>query len=173
MSADQPTDTTSPPSWTTRPAILDDVDAIAAVHRASWRETYEGHLPEELILRLEEPGLRERQWRETLAADPDSHRINVGVVDGDIVGIASARRADEPDAPREWELQVLYTLARTHGSGLGQALVEATIGDRPAFLWVSEGNARAERFYARLGFSPEDPPVRRWEAPPFDIRLVR
>lgn len=177
MPADQPVPAPAPrpapATWLVRPATLDDVVAIAGVHRASWRETYTGHLPEEVIAHYEAPGLRETQWRETLEAEPAAHRAHVGIVDGEIVGVAWARLADEPDAPREWELKILYTLARTHGSGLGQALVEATIGDGPAYLWVSEGNTRAERFYARLGFRPETPPARRWETPPFDIRLVR
>ena len=39
-----------------------------------------------------------------------------------------------------------------HGSGTGQALLDAAVGDRPAFLWTAEDNPRAQAFYRRNGF---------------------
>ncbi len=35
-----------------RPATLEDATAIAAIHVQSWRETYAGIMPEEVIGRL-------------------------------------------------------------------------------------------------------------------------
>ena len=177
-------------AWTVRPATLDDVDGLSRVHRQSWRETYEGHLRDEVIEHFETPGVREGQWTGVLSNLSENAVVVVAEQDGKIVGFAhaihhptlseatSGGRAQMHDetaevAPREWYLSTLYTLASTHGTGLGKALLDASIGDKPAFLWHSEGNARAERFYEREGFRPEEPPQRRWEAEPFDIRLVR
>ena len=70
--------------------------------------------------------------------------------------------------------RLLYLLAAHHGSGLGQRLLDAAIGDGPAFLWVAEDNPRARAFYSRNGF--------RWDGlqrtePGFEdmavVRLVR
>ena len=52
--------------------------------------------------------------------------------------------------------------------------MESLIGQEPASLWVAEDNARAQRFYAKLGFVADgtrqvDP---RWPQLP-DIRMVR
>ena len=81
---------------------------------------------------------------------------------------------DQTQPVRERELSVLYVEAAWHGTGMAQALVESLIGEEPASLWVAEDNARAQRFYAKLGFAPDgarhvDP---RWPALP-DIRMVR
>lgn len=43
-------------------------------------------------------------------------------------------------------------LADHHGSGVGQALLDAAIGDAPAYLWRAADNARAAAFSARNGF---------------------
>lgn len=59
-----------------------------------------------------------------------------------------------PEGTRE--LTQLYTLAKTHGTGLGQALFDAVLEpDEPAYLWFIEGNAQAVRFYEKNGFSLE------------------
>ncbi|MHA7200304.1 GNAT family N-acetyltransferase [Arthrobacter alkaliphilus] len=71
--------------------------------------------------------------------------------------------------------QVLYTLRRVHGLGVGQALVDAVIGNSAAFLWVLEDNPRAQAFYRKNGFRPDGtrellPPE--WHELP-EIRMVR
>ena len=38
---------------------------------------------------------------------------------------------------------------------MGPRLLEAAIGDAPAYLWVFEANDRARGFYARQGFEPD------------------
>ncbi|WP_439688481.1 GNAT family N-acetyltransferase [Curtobacterium sp. SP.BCp] len=48
---------------------------------------------------------------------------------------------------------MLYVLARAHGSGAGQALLDAALGHRSASLWVAEDNPRAQAFYRRNGFT--------------------
>lgn len=72
--------------------------------------------------------------------------------------------------PQEWEsempvvpvaeatrdLNQLYTLSSTHGTGLGEALLRAVLADdEPAYLWYIGGNERAKRFYEKFGFVDE------------------
>lgn len=50
------------------------------------------------------------------------------------------------------ELFAIYLLSEFYGSGAGQALLDAAIGNQAAILWVAEDNPRAQRFYERNGF---------------------
>ena len=72
-----------------------------------------------------------------------------------IVGFAAVQATDEPGAVRPEELTMLYLLARAHGGGAGQALLDAVLGTRPASLWVAADNPRAHAFYRRNGFAPD------------------
>lgn len=58
-------------------------------------------------------------------------------------------------SPAGLELTSLYLLPGRRGSGLAERLVDRAIGDRPAWLWVFEENARARAFYRRVGFVRE------------------
>lgn len=64
-----------------------------------------------------------------------------------------------PVGPEDIELRRIYTLAPTHGTGLGDALIERAIADAGELgrarllLGVHPGNIRARRFYERHGFA--------------------
>lgn len=96
------------------------------------------------------------------SAGPDAVRGHVSETRSDerLVGFASVCQG-----PLPWELQLvpdlaagrqlvkLYTLPFTHGSGLGSQLLEASVGSSsPVYLWIMDGNGRAEAFYRKHGF---------------------
>lgn len=130
-----------------RAPVVEDAPAIHAVHRASWLETY-AHLLEAAVIerRYADAERWRASWRELIARGV----VSVAERDGRVVGWAYA--VPTGGGPRDRELEGIYLLAEAHGSGLGQALLDAVIGDAPAFLWVAEGNPRAEAFYRRNGF---------------------
>jgi GNAT superfamily N-acetyltransferase len=156
---------------TVRPATVDDADGIARVHLRSWRETY-SHLvePGELDDLSEER--RAERWRTIIAGGGE---VWVAVVDGAVIGFAGLGGGDHDERPRAVELGALYVLAEHHGSGAGQALLDAAIGDAPAFLFVADSNPRATRFYERNGFVfdgvTENHPLVR--TPVLSLRMVR
>lgn len=82
------------------------------------------------------------------------HRMSIWVatVDDEVVGWANTSRGYEADGPRELMLEGLYVLDAHHGTGVGQALLDASIGERPAYLWAIDDNPRAHAFYRRNGF---------------------
>lgn len=137
---------------TVRRATAADADAIARVHTTSWRETY-GRLVEDVDT---DPwfalGPRTTMWHALLAEGTDAV---VAVGAGDVVGFAATTPTAEPDAVRPEELTMLYVLAAAHGTGVGQALLDAALGGRPASLWVAADNPRAHAFYRRNGFTPD------------------
>lgn len=131
-----------------RPAVVEDAADIARVHIQAWQETYS---------RLVEPGeldglsvdRRSERWAALVGVgEPE---VWVVTLDGQIVGFASTRVGGD-DAPRPRELSGIYVLAAQHGSGAGQRLLDAAIGDSPAFLTVAADNPRAHAFYRRNRF---------------------
>ncbi|GAA3744826.1 hypothetical protein GCM10022239_20430 [Leifsonia bigeumensis] len=135
-----------------RRATAGDTDAIGQVHYDAHIETYTGHFPAGVIEGFP-PGERARMWRRTI--DDGLGELWVADVDGNIVGFASTLPSRDENPPRDLELGAIYLLAAHHGSGLGQALLDAALGDRPASLWVLEENPRATAFYRRNGFQPD------------------
>lgn len=140
-------------SITIRPARPEDAEGIAFVHATSWRETYGRFVedPETSPWFAVEP--RIGMWRSNLAEEVFSTRVAVA---GDrIVGFAAVQQTTDADAVRPEELTMLYVLAAAHGTGAGQGLLDAVLGERPASLWVAADNPRARAFYRRNGFTPD------------------
>lgn len=133
-----------------RPAVPDDAEKIVDIRNTGWREAYAHLLSPEFLagLTADAEGLRRGITRGHLT-------IVVAELNGEAVGYALAGPPDEEDAPRDWCLRHMYQYSRVHGSGTGQALFDAAVGDRPAYLWVAEDNPRAIAFYRRNGFTPD------------------
>jgi GNAT superfamily N-acetyltransferase len=109
-----------------------------------------------------------------LLADSALPPVVVTEVDGEVVGFAQAVPSRDEPPVRPLELTTLYLRAAQHGSGLGQELLDAVLGDRSASLWVAEQNPRARRFYERNGFTPDGARevLESWEGL-VEVRLVR
>ncbi|RWZ50982.1 N-acetyltransferase [Labedella phragmitis] len=142
------------PDAVIRPLRAGDAEGVALVHVTSWRETYAGLVPEEMY---DDAALERRRtwWGEIVErAEAGSLRwtTRVAALDGRIVGFATAGPSRDGVQQRPLELAMIYTLAEVHGRGIGDALLDAVLGDAPAQLWVAEENPRARRFYERHGF---------------------
>lgn len=121
------------------------------LHLQCHEEAYGRHLPPQFFA-MRRDALPERIiWlRESMEAGS----IPTLAYDaGGLVGIANAGPARDGDGPAGTELFMIYILARVHGSGAGQRLLDAVIGTEAAYLWVLEDNPRAQAFYARNGFA--------------------
>jgi GNAT superfamily N-acetyltransferase len=144
-----------------REAELADAENIARVHVDSWRETYSGVLSDRFF---SEKAFAQRAafWSRYLATDPRPGRMFVAVQDGSVVGFANAGASVGADAEhgfpvaRPTTLFSIYVMAASHGTGAGQALIDAVAGQDPAQLWVLRGNSRAIAFYRRNGFDFDD-----------------
>lgn len=140
-----------------REAQAGDAAGIARVHVDSWRETYAGVLHERYFSQ-DAFERRAAFWERYLALEPRPGRLAVAVDGATIVGFANSGASVGPDVEhgfpvaRPLSLFCIYVLARAHGTGTGQALLDAILGRDPAQLWVLRGNARASAFYQRNGF---------------------
>ncbi|MFK0004498.1 GNAT family N-acetyltransferase [Paenarthrobacter sp. NPDC090522] len=137
-----------------RAAVVDDAEDMAVMHVQAWRESYGHLLPPEFFAK-QEAALPDRimRYREYIAAG--HRRMLAHGPDGELVGIAASGPGRDEDSPCEVELFMLYTLQYVHGRGVGQALVDALLGNGPAYLWVLDDNPRAQAFYRRNGFVPD------------------
>lgn len=137
--------------FTVRTPVPEDAPGIARVHTQSWQETYTGLVPERF---LGDDALhsREAMWTRMLADPSRRVRVRVAVVGETIIGFTGTGQPREDDPAREHALHLLYVLGEHHGTGAGQALLDAVLGGEPAQLWVAEANAHAIHFYERNRF---------------------
>jgi len=154
-----------------RRAIAEDAAGIGQVQVTAWREAYTGRMPQSILDGLDVDSSITR-WHHAIAVE--GRDIWVAKHDGAIVGFAA--RGPAPDAPPGgWRLYALYLLAAHHGSGMGQALLDAALGRAAASLWILEDNPRARAFYERNGFRPDGgvQDDASWGEPIREVRLVR
>lgn len=131
-----------------RSAVPADALAVARIHVRAWQTGYRGLLPAGYL-----DGLRaeDRAARYTFGR-ADGPRTTVASDADRIVGFATIHGA---------ELSALHVDPDAWGTGVGRALIAqaradlAAAGVAEAHLWVLAGNARAERFYARDGWTTD------------------
>lgn len=139
--------------WTIAPPALDDLDELGRVHVQVWREAYAALMPADYLAGLDATSGPTR-WRQRFGTRDDVIWLVARDEDG-IVGMVTSGPPRDDDAPAPLELYAINLLDRTHGSGLADELMARSVGDRPAYLWVLEGNDRAIAFYRRHGFVDE------------------
>ncbi len=143
------------PGMTVRPATIADADAIARVHRETWRTTYAGILPLEVI--AQEAGRKSPAiWKRRLALNSPEAATWVAERAARVVGFASCGEARHRLEGLESEIYALYVLQDEQRRGAGRELVRACArhfvrhGQFGFYLWVLKAN-RARLFYETLG----------------------
>jgi ribosomal protein S18 acetylase RimI-like enzyme len=144
-----------------RPAQPDDVSGIARVHVDSWRTTYKGMMPDEVLANLRTED-RERTWGATIEriqAGTSTSCIFVAETDDQIVGFACGGRERGDHPVYKGELYAIYLLKEYQGQGIGRALWNVVAerlveqGHTAMLIWVAAENP-AVRFYEAMGGHP-------------------
>lgn len=128
--------------FTLRAAAPPDADEIARLNVATWREAYAHLLPADFFTD-EFVASRHAMWQRVLGEPRPGFIVQVAEVDRRIVGYGFAGPsfgAPGEHLPSERQLYGLYVSAAHHGTGVGQSLLEAVLGDGPAMLWVAARN---------------------------------
>lgn len=147
--------------WQVRRAVGDDAAALSLVAGATLLETFHDIIAApDLVAHVankSSPAVF-GGW----IADPASTVFYAGARGTDApVGYAVLTVPDFPVQPEpgDMELRRIYTLAATHGTGLGHALMNAAMDDararavRRLLLGVHPDNRRARSFYEKHGFA--------------------
>jgi ribosomal protein S18 acetylase RimI-like enzyme len=158
--------------WRIEAATVDDADELSRVQVEVWRQAYAGLMPVDYLDGLDVEAFAEK-WRSRMS-DPLAGTIRLVVRDDEgIVGFSTAGPPRIDDPPVDLELYAINLLPRAHGTGVADQLLDRTIGDRPAYLWVIEGNERAIAFYRRRGFADDGSRDIDSESGATEFRMVR
>ena len=143
-----------------RTATADDADAVARVNVDTWRTTYPGIVPDDLLAGLSYEDVA-RGYRRSLGDPTSIARGIFGLLAqdprGGVVGIALAGPTWEPNPEYTSEIRILYVLEAYQGRGIGHVLVHAAVErllerhHSSLVIWVFEANGPARRFYEALG----------------------
>jgi GNAT superfamily N-acetyltransferase len=138
-----------------RLAKLGDAEAIARAHTESWRTSYRGILPDNVLDRID-VGQRADSRRRILSDASIFQLVAYDLTRGDIVGLCDAGPARR-NAPYAGEIYALYMVHHAKRHGLGQEMFErvqthlAASGKRSLIIWVLENNQHARGFYEAMG----------------------
>jgi ribosomal protein S18 acetylase RimI-like enzyme len=138
-----------------RLATVDDAEAIARVHVASWHSAYREILPAEFLstLRVER---RTAGWKSVLEGGPGAVLLATRG-DGAVLGFCHAGPNRTEPAEFSGEVYAIYLLDEARRRGVGRALLDEGRAWLRAHalpglvVWVLAVNVEARRFYERLG----------------------
>ena len=144
-----------------RIATPGDAPALAAMHIASWHETYTGLLPDKMLSALSVES-RAAAWSKILLEPATTHSTVVFLAEHQetIVGFGScgAQRTESlKEKGYDGEISGVYVLREFQKRKIGTQLFRSMSSDlirrgfSAAALWVLRDNLRAKHFYEHLG----------------------
>lgn len=155
---------------TLRVALPEDAARIAPVHRVCWHDAYTGLVPQRCLDELDVMDLV-AVWRDRL--EQPGLFTSIALMENQVVGMATVAPLGQAAPLPPEEVRALYVLGARWGQGIGRLLLDHALAERPAALWVFEGNKRARRFYAQTGWrATGEVRLHEWAAIP-EVRLVR
>jgi ribosomal protein S18 acetylase RimI-like enzyme len=138
-----------------RRATINDAAVVAHVHCESWRTTYPGLMPDEVIASWTDLDKRTVGWQKIISERPET--LWLAELNGHVVGFADGGKAREPNDGCDGQIFGIYLLATAQRQGIGQQLVANVFADLGAKNYASvrvevlKGNTPAIAFYERLG----------------------
>ena len=134
-----------------RRAELGDADRLGELHSQCWAEVYAKVLPPEVLLELSPPVMAQL-WQRFVTRG-EAYAQYVAEVDGEIVGFAGFGPGRDEGYTGQTEVYFCYVMPQFQRSGIGSLLLSAETD--AAYLWVSERNRNAHKFYRRNAFGPD------------------
>lgn len=141
-----------------RVAELADAEQIAGVHVRSWQAGYFGLIDQGILDGLSIADRAER-WR-SIITEPLASSLGtlVAIRAGQIVGWSSLGQGRDAGSENDGEIYGIYADPHAWSTGVGHALITSSermlgeAGYARIYLWVLDGNERADSFYERHDF---------------------
>jgi GNAT superfamily N-acetyltransferase len=137
-----------------RPAAAEDAPEIEYVRLYTWKTTYSGLMPEEMLdQRIADIAKRTEVTRQKIK---EGLPYFAAEYQGRIVGMAVCTPSRDPDYPQDGEIQAIYILKAYQGLGIGRALFSfcreylCSCGHKEMIVNCLEGNPSAA-FYEKMG----------------------
>lgn len=144
-------------NFSIREAAFEDLPDVSRIHVQSWRETYQGQVPQEYLDGMS-VSARQQRWEKLFRGGVgEDKNLYVARDEGEAVGFISFGRGRDARRPGTGEIYAVYLLKRCWGLGLGYRLFETAIsklrgeGMTSLYLWVLDSNVRAIAAYERWG----------------------
>ncbi len=141
---------------TIRDARAADAPAIARVHVDSWRSSYAGLIPDDVLIKMSRRS-QTAQWARLIAKKGSREVILVAELhERGIVGFGSCGRARNTRLPHTGEVYTLYVDPGFQDAGIGSRLLRrlfaalVTRGMTSAVVWVLAENP-SRFFYETMG----------------------
>ncbi|GHU80548.1 N-acetyltransferase [Clostridia bacterium] len=134
-----------------RVTVQDNFAAIGEIYASSWKAAYRGLVPQDYL-----DGLSGKRWSDTLANS--KHDAFVVMEKDRYIGTSSVCAARDDRMSGWGEVVSIYLLPEYFGKGYAKPLFDFAVaalsdkGFEDIYLWVLEGNIRAQRFYEKNGF---------------------
>lgn len=144
------------PSIRVRRGRRDEAVELARLHVCVWRATYGDLAPGEAVKLLDE-AKRLPYWANATTVAAAGRGVWVAEEAGTLLGVVSIGPSDHSIFAGRAELKHLYVANDAQGQGLGERLLLTAInecraaGDLGMGLAVVRQNARARRFYRKMG----------------------
>ncbi len=167
-----------------RLARTSDVDDVARVQVAAWREAYADLLPKAVLDALDADEIA-FEWGRALLTATD-HRLLAAIdADGVLVGASAIGPATDPDLtegqrPRWGEISLLVVDPTRRGQGHGSRLLTAAVdhlrdaGCDAVAMWIPLADEPMRAFLTSAGFGPDSAHRDRetGDGPLREVRLV-
>ncbi|WP_088006136.1 GNAT family N-acetyltransferase [Indiicoccus explosivorum] len=133
-----------------RPGTEQDIEAIQAIARASWRNTYTDIYP----VRIQQAFLDKSYSDAMLQKRIERTILLMAEHEGEPVGFANFTKADEDGDAELIALHIRPEYLRSgYGSQLMQYGIRMLAGGRQLSVYVDADNGKARRFYEANGFT--------------------
>jgi len=150
---------------------------IARLHVKTWQHVYRGMLPESYLDSLS-VSEREAMWRRLV--EQQSAQLLVAHAAEEVIGFVAFGSSRDGGAPVDRaEIWAIYVAPESWSMGIGHLLwsrAEQKIimaGYRSVSLWVLADNAKAQRFYERIGFTLEPSSRKSFELGGVEVEEIR
>ncbi|MBY9001710.1 MAG: GNAT family N-acetyltransferase [Candidatus Heimdallarchaeota archaeon] len=153
-----------------REAITADAAGIANVKVNSWKTTYKGLFPDEVLdaLSVEEETANWARNLDSISKTYTSLALVAESDDKEIVGIIAGRKNEDRFHPYDCNLSIIYILKEYQRKKLGSRLTEQIVDFfiekrfKTMIIWILKGNPNC-LFYEKLGGMPKETKrVERW-----------